>query len=369
MWVVVVAALVLGVALGYAARKPPADEDASDQLRVLRTVLDVIPDAAAIVDSADRITASSSNWATLGLLHAGRVAPSDLRELHRTALRSGEPQALEVNVTPGGSRMAQWEARFQVSPLDADTTLVIAQDLSEERRLNDVRRDFVANVSHELKTPVAALVLLAEGVKAAHDDSEQAAHFAERMQVEARRLSELVSDLVELSRVQGEALTRASAPVVVADFVAEAVDAMRVSAQQRSITVNVSHIDPALAVFGDKSQLATALRNLVSNAINYSPPKTAVGIGVKASTDSVAISVTDQGAGISATDQVRIFERFYRVDPARSRETGGTGLGLAIVKHVCANHGGDVTVWSKVGDGSTFTLTFPRHDAQGEVAS
>lgn len=363
LWVVTIAvtALALGVVIGRAARGPASNEAAGDELRVLRTVLDVIPDGAAIVDAADRVTASSSNWATLGLLHAGRIAPAELRELHRAALKSQEPGAVEITVSPGGSRIAQWEGRFQVSPLDSQTTLVIAQDLSEERRLSDVRRDFVANVSHELKTPVAALLLLAEGVKAAGDDHDQASHFADRMQVEVRRLNEMVSDLVELSRVQGEAHTRASGPVAVADFVAEAVDAMRVSAGQRAITVNVAAIDPDLTVFGDKSQLATAMRNLVSNAINYSPPKTSVGIGVRATEDTVALSVTDQGAGISPADQSRIFERFYRVDPARSRETGGTGLGLAIVKHVCANHGGDVAVWSRLGEGSTFTLTLPRH--------
>jgi two-component system sensor histidine kinase SenX3 len=369
VWALALAALASGagaaVAVTVMRTKIPAAAS-YDPLAVLRTVLDVIPDAAAIVDESDKVVAASSNWASRGLLHAGRVAPHEVRVLHREALAAHAGSAVELTIVPNGSRLAQWEARIQVTPLDEAVTLIVAQDLSEERRLNDVRRDFVVNVSHELKTPVAALSLLAESVKVAASDPQKAAHFADRIGIEVTRLAELVSDLVELSRVQGEAPSRAMQRVTVAAIVAEAVDATRTSAEQRDIAVVVGDIDSQWAVYGDPSQLTTALRNLVSNAINYSPRTTRVGIGVRRLQGRMEISVTDQGPGIAPAEQARVFERFYRVDPARSRETGGTGLGLAIVKHVCANHGGEVTLWSRLGEGSTFTLLLPDFTDEGE---
>jgi two-component system sensor histidine kinase SenX3 len=219
----------------------------------------------------------------------------------------------------------------------------------------------VANVSHELKTPVGALSLLAEAVQAADGDTERARKFAARMQIEVRRLTAMLSDLVELSRVQDDAPLQNSKPVLVDMIIAEAVDGMHITAEQRKINIVVAEDIAVGKIFGDESQLVAALRNLISNAIKYSPSGTKVGIGAKRVNDSIEISVTDQGPGISEEDQHRVFERFYRVDPARSRETGGTGLGLAIVKHVCANHGGDCFVWSREGEGSTFTLRFPAY--------
>ncbi len=203
--------------------------------------------------------------------------------------------------------------------------------------------------------------LLAEAVQAADSDVEQVRHFANRMQLEARRLTDLIADLVELSRVQGEAALRNSKPVVTSSIISEAVDATKLAADKRDIQVTVTDSPDSGRIFGDEAQLVAALRNLVSNAINYSPPGTKVGIGTRRADGMIEISVTDQGPGIAEAELSRIFERFYRIDPARSRETGGTGLGLAIVKHICANHGGDCTVWSRVGEGSTFTLRFPAY--------
>lgn len=344
-----------------AAPKLTSPSDQIDKVAALGQILDVLPDAAAIVDSADRVLASSSNCVAMGLVHNDRLAPVELRALNRESHRLGKSLSRDTIIKRNGSRLGEWEARLQISQIDDELNLLIAQDLSEERRLNDVRRDFVANISHELKTPVGALSLLAEAVQAAEGDTEQVRHFASRMQLEARRLTDLIVDLVELSRVQGEAALRNSKPVLTSSIIAEAVDATNLAADERNIQVTVTDNAESGRIFGDEGQLVAALRNLVSNAINYSPPGTKVGIGTRRTDSMIEISVTDQGPGIPEAELTRIFERFYRIDPARSRETGGTGLGLAIVKHICANHGGDCTVWSHVGEGSTFTLRFPAY--------
>jgi two-component system sensor histidine kinase SenX3 len=333
----------------------------ADRVAALSQILDVLPDAAAIVDDADQVLAASANCVAMGLVSLDRIAPVEVRALNREVHRLSKTQSRDVVVKRNGSRLGEWEARIQISPIDDELSLLIAQDLSEERRLNDVRRDFVANVSHELKTPVGALSLLAEAVQAADTDIEQVRHFTSRMQIEVKRLTAMISDLVALSQVQGDAPLRNSAAVDVSDIIGEAVDATKISAEQKGIHVVVADDVNVGKVFGDEDQLNVALSNLISNAIKYSPDNTKVGIGARRNEDVIEISVTDQGPGIPEDDQSRIFERFYRVDPARSRDTGGTGLGLAIVKHVCANHGGDCLVWSQVGQGSTFTLRFPAY--------
>ena len=331
----------------------------AQRVAALSEILDVLPDAAAIVDDSDHVLAASGNCVAMGLVANDRIGPVELKALNREVQRLRKTQTRDVTISRNGSRLGEWEARLQVSPIDENLSLVIAQDLSEERRLNDVRRDFVANVSHELKTPVGALSLLAEAIQAADTDIEQVRHFTSRMQIEVKRLTAMISDLVALSQVQGDAPLRNSAPVEVSNIINEAVDSTKISAEQKGIDVVVADDINVGQIFGDENQLNVALNNLLSNAIKYSPNNTRVGVGARRNDDMIEISVTDQGPGILEADLSRIFERFYRVDPARSRDTGGTGLGLAIVKHVCANHGGDCVVWSKVGQGSTFTLRFP----------
>jgi len=217
-------------------------------------------------------------------------------------------------------------------------------------------------VSHELKTPVGALTLLAEAVQDAADDPEAVARFAKSMQREGTRLGQLVGELIDLSRLQGADPLPGSNLVQVASVIAEACDRARLVAERRDITV-VRRTPADLWVRGNENQLVTAVRNLIDNAITYSPPGTRVAVHARVADGDddavVEISVSDQGIGIAEADQARVFERFYRVDPARSRSTGGTGLGLAIVKHVATNHGGDVSVWSSEGEGSTFTVRLP----------
>ncbi|MGI8755711.1 MAG: sensor histidine kinase [Acidimicrobiales bacterium] len=236
---------------------------------------------------------------------------------------------------------------------------LVVEDVSDRQRLDAVRRDFVANISHELKTPVGALGLLAETL-AAETDPEVVRRLAERMQREAFRVAGTIDDLLQLSQIEaGEVLARN--PVLVDQVISETVDRAAAAAEAREVRLVADPPPQSLSVLGDRRQLVSALSNLCDNAIKYSDDGADVTIACRARPDqgAVEISVADEGIGIPARDLERVFERFYRVDRARSRDTGGTGLGLAIVRHVVQNHEGEVSVVSREGEGSTFTLTLP----------
>jgi two-component system sensor histidine kinase SenX3 len=235
--------------------------------------------------------------------------------------------------------------------------LVIIDDVTDRRRLEAVRRDFVANISHELKTPIGALGLLAETL-VAEDDAAVAQRLAERMLTEAFRVGRTIDDLLELSRIEAEDETRRE-EVPVHRFMAEAVDRVRPAAEQQGIAIDVEEPAARLVVTGDRRQLVSATYNLLDNAVKYSDAGSSVQVRARTDGRWVDIEVEDHGIGIPRRDLERVFERFYRVDRARSRETGGTGLGLAIVRHVAGNHDGDVKVESAEGEGSTFTLRLP----------
>jgi two-component system sensor histidine kinase SenX3 len=245
--------------------------------------------------------------------------------------------------------------------------LALVEDRTQAIRIDEIRRDFIANVSHELKTPVAALSLLAEAVQDGSDDPDAVRRFAGRMQQESGRLTRLVQEIIDLSRLQYDDPVESPEPVKVDEIIATAIDRSRVDAENRHIRL-VSGGQPGLQVLGNESQLVIAVGNLVENAVAYSEPHTQVAVGARSVGDWVEITVADQGVGIDEGDLDRIFERFYRVDPARSRATGGTGLGLSIVKHVAASHGGEVDVWRARGAGSTFTLRLPIHAASSATA-
>ena len=246
----------------------------------------------------------------------------------------------------------------RVAPLGSRMVLALVEDRTRERRVEAIRRDFVANVSHELKTPVGAIRLLAEAVGDAADDPEAVKRFSARMLTESERLSRLVQQIIELSRLQGDDPLESPRSVVVDDVLAAAVDTSAIDAAAKNISL-VTGGETGLEVFGNREQVTAAVSNLVANAVAYSGSSSAVVVNAKATQATVEISVVDQGVGIPAEEIDRIFERFYRVDPARHRSTGGTGLGLSIVKHVAATHGGEVKVWSVEGQGSTFTLCPP----------
>jgi two-component system sensor histidine kinase SenX3 len=323
-------------------------------------VLSVLPSASLVVAPDGAVLRANARATGLGLVNRNTVTIPDITHLIERVSDDGHAREQEMRVRRPPLGRELLELRVRVAPLGTGAILVLIDDLAEERRVDVVRRDFVANVSHELKTPVGALSLLAEAVLAASDDPEQVRHFAERMQVEASRLSHLVQDVIDLSRLQGDDPLTHAEVVDVDDLVRRAVDEVRTQATREDIELVTS--DPCEGlVYGDERQLLAALRNLLVNAIAYSPGHTRIAVGTRTDGSIVEIAVKDQGIGIAANDLDRVFERFYRVDPARSRVTGGTGLGLAIVKHVSQNHGGECTVWSEVGVGSTFTLRLPAY--------
>ncbi|MFI6347770.1 sensor histidine kinase [Streptomyces sp. NPDC050560] len=332
------------------------------------TVLSVLRSSAVVLDEADAVVKASSAAYALGLVRGGKLAVEPMMKMARETRRDGEIRQVELDLPRRGTGRGEALAvSARVAPLGSRLVLLLVEDLTEARRIEAVRRDFVANVSHELKTPVGALSLLSEAVMDASDDPDAVSHFAGRMQVEATRLTSLVQELIDLSRVQNDDPLEDAEPVRVDELAAEAIDRCRHQAGAKEITMT-SGGAADLRVWGNRGQLAAALGNLVENAVNYSPARTRVGIAARrvsapGGAAHVEISVTDQGIGISEKDKERVFERFYRVDPARSRATGGTGLGLAIVKHVAASHGGEVTVWSTEGQGSTFTLRLPEAGA------
>jgi two-component system sensor histidine kinase SenX3 len=321
-------------------------------------LLAVLPMASLVVDADGNVLRTSPRAEALGLVRRDALAVADVHELIRTCVERGLPQDREIRVRRPPLGRGMLDLKATVAPLSHGTYVVLVEDLAEERRVDAVRRDFVANVSHELKTPVGALALLAEAILSSADDVESVQRFAERMIVESSRLSSLINDIIDLSRLQGDDPLARAAVFEIDPVIAQAVDEVRPFADARGIELVVMGA-PGAEMVGDRQQVLTALRNLVSNAVTYSPDETRVAVAARTDSGMVEVDVKDQGIGIASHDLDRIFERFYRADPARSRSTGGTGLGLAIVKHVCENHGGDVAVWSEFGVGSTFTLRLP----------
>jgi two-component system sensor histidine kinase SenX3 len=334
-----------------ATPEPDLPEGITDVLAVLRS-------AAIVLDAGGEISTASPAAYAFGLVRGHDLVHAELIEMAAETRRFGLVRERELELPRGPLGRARIVVNARVAPLGSEHVLVLVDDRTEARRVEEVRRDFVANVSHELKTPIGALQLLAEAVSDAAEDPDAVRHFAERMEREALRLATLVQEIIDLSRLQVADALHPPEPVVVDGVLADAVDRVRLAAQRKRITVTTGG-DPGAVVYGDRSLLVTAVRNLVDNAIAYSPEGTQVGVAVRRANGLVEVAVKDQGYGIPRAEQQRIFERFYRVDPARSRATGGTGLGLSIVKHVAANHGGEVTVWSQEGVGSTFTLRLP----------
>ena len=309
---------------------------------------------------------STAGVESLGILRENRIQSPELLATVRFVRRTGSQQIGQIEIPRGPIGEGKHQFTFKVLPLvKDDLVLVLVSDESEAQRVHDVRRDFVANISHELKTPIGALSLLSEAVLGAKDDPESVTKFATRMQSEAKRLTDLVQEIINLSRVQDSDPLQLPQEVSIGYVIREAIDQCQISAESRGISVKYAEPNNVL-VLGDRDQLIMAIHNLIENAINYSPENTKVSISTKIEDKVVSILVADQGIGISESEQERIFERFYRVDPARSRQTGGTGLGLSIVKHVANKHGGEVTLWSVENVGSTFSIRLPIHSLISE---
>jgi two-component system sensor histidine kinase SenX3 len=304
----------------------------------------------------------------IGLLKDGKVQSAELLATVRVVRRKHSRQMGQIEIPRGPIGEGRHELTVNVIPLtEDDLVLVLLSDESEAQRVHEVRRDFVANISHELKTPIGALSLLSEAVLGAKNDPDAVEKFANRMQTESKRLTDLVQEIINLSRLQDSDPLSVPSELHVQDLIREAIDQTQVTADSRQIVVSNSGDVDGL-ILGDREQLIMAIQNLIENAINYSPEGTKVTVTSKVEDGIVDISVTDQGIGIPDADLDRIFERFYRVDPARSRLTGGTGLGLSIVKHVALKHGGEVKVWSAESVGSTFSLRLPIYSANEESA-
>ncbi|GAA1811698.1 ATP-binding protein [Luedemannella flava] len=345
----------------------------NNQAQLVGDALSALQVGLLVLDPADTPVLANPAAYALGLVRdatravgaAGQVH-AVIRTLAGQVRRGGLSREVELDLPRTGTANLDTEVlgvQVRVVPLTGagyapGHVTVQASDVTESRRLARVRRDFVANVSHELKTPVGALQLLSETLLDAVDDPEASRRFAERIHHESSRLGRLVGDLLELSRLQGAEPLPALNPVAVDRIVAEVIDRSRTAAAAKKITIEYAGMR-GQTVYGSERQLVTAIANLVENAIAYSPDETVVGVRVDRVDDVMEVAVTDQGVGISVKDQERIFERFYRADHARSRETGGTGLGLAIVKHIAVNHGGRVAVVSAPGKGSTFTFRLP----------
>jgi two-component system sensor histidine kinase SenX3 len=327
---------------------------------LLRT-FELLEDEVLVVDTEDSPIFQSSGISSLNIVREGRLEGDEILAIVRAVRRTGKPHQGMIEIPRGPIGQGRRKIKIAVTSLDEDRIIILINDESEKSRVDAIRRDFIANISHELKTPIGALSLLSEAISQAKDDPAAMERFASRIKSEAKRLEDLVREIINLSRLQGEDPLSDPHPIEMGEVVKEAISQAETSAEARNIDVLRSDKREAW-VLGDRDQLIMAVHNLIENAINYSPEGTKVAIEVKIDDSIVEIDVIDQGIGIKEDDLVRIFERFYRVDPARSRETGGTGLGLSIVKHVAQNHGGEVKVWSKVGVGSTFALRLPSID-------
>ena len=335
--------------------------------QMLERIVALMPLGAAVVDTHRDVVYLNERARELSLVRD--------RQLDEQAWRAAQ-QALggddvEFDLSPG-RRPGSGRSGLSVhgyarllSEEDRRFAVVFVHDQSDYARMEAARRDFVANVSHELKTPVGAMALLAEALLASADDADTVRRFAEKVLVEANRLGDMVAELIELSRLQGAERLPNVTDVEVDTIVSEAISRHKVAADNADIEVRTD-APSGLRVLGDQTLLVTALANLVSNAIAYSPRGSLVSISRRRRGDNIEIAVTDRGIGIALEDQERVFERFFRGDKARSRATGGSGLGLAIVKHVAANHNGSIGVWSKPGTGSTFTLSIPMYQDVSE---
>ncbi|KUI30466.1 cell wall metabolism sensor histidine kinase WalK [Mycobacterium sp. GA-2829] len=369
--VVALLTLLLGVGIGVALtprvverrRRRAAESAGITVSQMLASIVSASPVGIAVVDKFRDVVYSNTRAEELGLIR-DRLLDDRVWEAAQRTLRTGED--VQVDLTPrkvahpGREGLSVRGAVRLLSREDRRFAVVYVDDHSEYARMEATRRDFVANVSHELKTPVGALGLLAEALLASADDPETVRHFAEKMVAEAHRLADMIGELIELSRLQGGERLPDLGMVDVDTVVSEALSRHKVAAENADIEITTD-APTGYQVLGDQPLLVAALANLVSNAIAYSPRGTPVSVSRRRRGDHIEISVTDRGIGIDKEDQERVFERFFRVDKARSRATGGTGLGLAIVKHVAANHNGAIRLWSQPGTGSTFTLSVPAY--------
>ena len=363
-----VLALVFAAYLGWAIGKRTskvieAEPDSFPDL--VAEVLELMGSVGIVVDGSNKVVGTNSWAESFGLVARGLLVHSEIVELVRRARSGSEIESFE-GILRVGLAQEKVSVAAKAKLVDGDFVVLVLEDRTSDIRLDKTRRDFIENISHELKTPIGAIALLSEAIQEAGDDRAAVAKFAASLNKESSRLTFLVQDIIKLSRLQSEEVLASAEIVDLNDVMAEAIDRNEQLAASRKIRL-VSEQGPKLEVFGNKEMLITAVKNLVENAITYSDQGTSVGIGCSVKESIAEITVTDSGAGISPENQQRIFERFYRADPSRSRDTGGTGLGLSIVKHVAKIHRGEIKLFSQVGVGSTFTLRVPLATASDPI--
>lgn len=338
-------------------------QERRDLPMLLLNTLNQLDGASLIIAPGEIAIFANLEAEKLGILRNGRIQSQELLASIRVVRRTNVKQTGTIEIARGPIGEGKREITVNVIPLsEGELVLVMLRDESEAQRVHEVRRDFVANISHELKTPIGALSLLSEAVMEAKDDSESVTKFASRMQIEAKRLTDLVQEIIQLSRVQDSDPLHEAELLLASDLIKEVLDHCRTTADARKINLFFQESKETY-IQGDHDQMTMAINNLIKNAINYSPAGTKVSVSTSAENGILSIAVSDQGIGIPEAEVERIFERFYRVDPARSRETGGTGLGLSIVKHIVTKHGGEISVWSSENVGSTFTIRLPIHES------
>jgi two-component system sensor histidine kinase SenX3 len=352
--------LAAGVALGFflgQKTKSNVETESNSFPDLVAEVLELLGSVGIVIDGSNKVVGTNSWAESFGLVSRGFLVHSELVDLVKRA-RSGSAIESFEGILLVGLAQEKVSVSAKSKVVASDYVVLVLEDRTSDIRLDKTRRDFIENISHELKTPIGAIALLSEAIQEAGDDRAAVAKFASSLRKESSRLTLLVQDIIKLSRLQSEEVIADAEVVNLNEVVVEALDRNEQLAANRKIRL-VSEQAPVLEVFGNKEMLITAVKNLVENAITYSEPGTNVGIGCSAKDSIAEITVTDSGAGISPENQQRIFERFYRADPSRSRDTGGTGLGLSIVKHVAKIHRGEVKLFSQVGVGSTFTLRVP----------
>jgi len=323
-------------------------------------LLEVLSASAVVLNPSNVAVRATQAAMVMGLLRVRSLRHPELLALVERARESNGIESADVELSTG-LRGANIFVNARATNLGDSNVLLLVEDRTEARRLDETRRDFIANISHELKTPIGAISLLSEAIKDAEGDPVMLEKFTKSLRKEAKRLAALVNDVIQLSRYQSVEMQSHVEMVDLAAVVEEASERNSFKAEQKNIKINF--LAPSgITVVGDQEMLIVALKNLIENAVIYSEENDTVGVGLRVNDDVAEIAVTDNGVGLDAEEQNRVFERFYRVDPSRSRETGGTGLGLSIVKHVALSHNGEVRVFSKPGVGSTFTLRLPLAD-------
>lgn len=345
--------------MGWIGKKVDEDLEPNSITPALIAVLNSLNRESIVLDSSGKIIFETSKTSLLNLVSEGKVTSEELSALVRVVRRTGKSQEGSIEVARGPIGKGKRELQITATLISPDgAVLILVDDEGEKQRVDAVRRDFITNISHELKTPIQALTLNSDALLEVKNEPDKVILFANKIKTQANRLNDLVQEIINLSKLQDSDPLDMADQVEVIDVINEAVDQCEAVAEARNVLIDIGEVDNR-TVIGNHNQLVMAVHNLVENAINYSSDKTRVTISTKVDSQIIEILVKDQGIGIADENLDRIFERFYRVDPARSRATGGTGLGLSIVKHVVKNHGGEVKVWSAPGVGSTFAIRLP----------